>query len=115
MICPNCGNHTREGAKFCDECGIVLPTSAPRPTAASASFQPTRPADSASAFTPPTGTTGAAVSAPPARESAFAPANPQATRKAFTIIAGAMVFVLCCICSAAAITLFYLTQGGGAR
>src|SRR6516165_9471760 len=29
MLCPSCGTANREGAKFCDACGTVLPVACP--------------------------------------------------------------------------------------
>jgi len=124
MICPNCGKQNREGAKFCDECGIVLPASAagarpvsapPSPTYAArpqrpiarrvvsdeAVTPPTDPASEPSADDYPSGTT---------MLDNIGQSDTGRSRRTFALIAGLLVLSLCVCCGAAAVALYVWTQ-----
>ncbi len=124
MICPNCGKHNREGAKFCDECGIVLPTSAAAPRAT------TTPPNTPYAARPQRMVARRAVSDEPPTpvldETADTRSDEQPSgttmlddigqsdtgraRRMFALIAGLLILSLCVCCGAAAIALYALTQ-----
>lgn len=40
MFCPKCGAENDEGSKFCQKCGSVLATDAPKPTGTSTGLEP---------------------------------------------------------------------------
>ncbi|MEP7198342.1 MAG: zinc ribbon domain-containing protein [Chloroflexota bacterium] len=110
MICPNCGHHVREGAKFCDECGIVLPAgaasdAAPRPVAGRPSNVAPRRAEilPAAESASPTGD-------PYPSGTTMLPPDSGQARRTLAIVAIAVIVVLFCCCGAAAIALWYVSQ-----
>jgi hypothetical protein len=95
MICPNCGHNVREGAKFCDECGIVLPASAP---------------SAAPAAAPSAGDAGGVQETVPG----MLPLDSgPGGRRNFAIIAGVLIFVLCCCCAGTAVVGWWLLNQPG--
>jgi zinc ribbon protein len=117
MICPNCRHNNRAGAKFCEECGIVLPSSsagsasplsapvAPTPQPRAPSVAPRRaepyrtvPPSASSDQPRPSGTT------------MLPPADSGNARRMFTFIALGLIVVLCICCSLAALTLYLISQ-----
>jgi hypothetical protein len=113
MICPNCGHTAREGAKFCEECGIVLPVSstaelprsrpAPLPNTVGRRVEPYQTQTSAMPsddppLDDPSGTT------------MLPPPDARRARRTFALVALALVLVLCCCCGLAAASLYYLSQ-----
>ena len=111
MTCPNCGHRVRDGAKFCDECGIVLPDS----TGAVASPEPVLPAPAPRRLEAPNRNRGSFTVKPVSPDTAVPPPPVDMTRarRIFALVAIALVAVLC-FCCAVAIALFYLlTQNSG--
>jgi zinc ribbon protein len=112
MNCPNCGHPVRGGAKFCEECGIVLPvmsaTEAAQPGAtakpAAGPVAPTRraapyraqAASAEDALQEPSGTT------------MLPPPNIGQARRTFAMVAVGLIVLLCCCCAGAAGILIYL-------
>ncbi len=116
MICPNCGQENRVGAKFCDECGIVLPTSvaarpANVPPRATYAPQPQRPVarrveseepgEETEADEQPSGTT---------MLGGMLKSDSEGARRTFAILAGLLVLALCFCCGAAAVALYVFYQ-----
>lgn len=113
MICPNCGHQNRAHAKFCEECGIVLPSN---------------PAARASAVAPQ------ALSTTPRRNEP-ARANPSVedrepypsgttmlaglrtddgrARRIFALVALALLLWLCACCGLLLFAFYALTQNPG--
>ena len=108
MICSNCGHNVRESAKFCDECGIVLPVSSPDSGA-----QP-RPGPSASVAPRRVEPYRSSVEGPtdgqPSGATMLPPDNAARARRTFVIVAFALILILCCCCGTAAVSLYYLSQ-----
>ena len=110
MICPNCSHSNRVGAKFCEECGIVLPSSSPGTAAPSASPRPQATAPRrAEPFRPaaPSAQTGGAQPGGAMMQSASGSGD---ARRTFALIALVLVFVLCGCCGLAALLLYLITQ-----
>ena len=111
MTCPNCGHRVREGAKFCDECGIVLPDSTGAPIAPEAPA----PAAPPRRIGPPNRQQGSfSVNAIAPEGGAPPPAvDMDRARRIFAVVAIVLVAVLCFCCAIAAATLYLLTQNQG--
>ena len=118
MICPNCGHANREVAKFCEECGIVLPMARPagapaRPTREMPRRPQARPVvtDLAEAETQerlvegedeqPSGTT---------MLDNLGRSDDGRARRTFALVAALLILSLCICCGAAAVGLYTLTQ-----
>lgn len=118
MICPNCAHNVRDGAKFCDECGIVLPastastpaTSSPRQSSASIPYFGNTPPPAQPAPQPSYSDGGMSGGSmlPPAMD----PAGGDGRRK-FAIIAGVAVLALCCCCSFFAVAAYFILNQPG--
>ncbi len=115
MICPNCSHNNREGAKFCEECGIVLPSgsaAAYAPMRAqsaiprrAAPLRPNPPPPIEPSDPQPSGTT---------MLGAMASMNSARARQILALAALAVVVLLLCSgCAIAGLTLYVLTQNQG--
>jgi hypothetical protein len=108
MTCPNCGHRVRDGAKFCEECGIVLPESTP----AASSPRLTRPLTAPRRLEP---TNVSAESAnddltQDGRGQMSAPADNTGSRRIFVVVALGLVALLCFCCALAVASFAYLSQ-----
>jgi zinc-ribbon domain len=108
MICPNCGHRVRDGAKFCDECGIVLPET----TAAAASPEPAQPSAPPRRLSAPMRSTEpmGGGSAPYDGGMLPPPIDMTRARRIFALVAIGLVAILCFCCALAVGSFLYLTQ-----
>ena len=120
MICPNCGHANREAAKFCEECGIVLPMarSARPATRATREAQPRRPQarrvvnDVPEAETQEPAAAEAADDQPSGRTMLdnLRRSEDGRARRTFALVAALLILSMCVCCGAAAVGLYTLTQ-----
>jgi zinc-ribbon domain len=103
MTCPNCGHRVRDGAKFCDECGIVLPetTAATAPPEAAQPNAAPRRLEAPSRSRGPAPSDGGVLSPP---------ADMGRARRIFALVAIGLVAILCLCCALAAGSIAYLSQ-----
>jgi hypothetical protein len=121
MTCPNCGHYVREGAKFCEECGIVLPAT---PATEAAQTGPVSQQTSGTPLAPPrragsyrtqsASTRGEEPLEQPSGTTMLPPPNVGQARRTFATVAVALIALLCCCCGgAAAILLYVMSQPTG--
>ena len=118
MNCPNCGHPVRGGAKFCEECGIVLPVTAATEAAQSAAtVQPAAGAVAPTRHAEPyraQAASGEEADPEPSGTTMLPPPNIRQARRTFAMVAVVLIALLCCCCAGAAGILIYLmTQPTG--
>ena len=122
MTCPNCGHYVRDGAKFCEECGIVLPATPATEAAVPPGPVPQQPAGAPPAparRVRPYQTQAATVPGEespdqPSGTTMLPPPNLGQARRTFAIVAVGLIVLLCCCCGgAAAILLYVMSQPTG--
>ena len=108
MTCPNCGHRVRDGAKFCDECGIVLPET----TAATGSPETAQAGAAPRRLEAPSRSRGpASGSLAPSEGSVLPPPGDMGrARRIFALVAIGLVAILCLCCALAAASIAYLSQ-----
>jgi zinc-ribbon domain len=108
MTCPNCGHRARDGAKFCDECGIVLPDSTATPDAP----RPVRPIAAPRRLEPVNVSPEAAGNDPSLSSGGLMPppVDINRARRIFSLVALGLVAVLCFCCALAIASLAFLSQ-----
>lgn len=109
MICPNCGHNVREGAKFCDECGIVLPAApanAAKSSPTAGSFVAARTAEASA----PAATGNRPDAGGASGVSMLSPSMDGGGRRIVAIVAGIAALLLCCSCIACAALFWYATN-----
>jgi len=108
MTCPNCGHPARDGARFCDECGIVLPET----TAAAASPEAAQPNAAPRRREAPSRGKGPVSGSPASSDGGMLPPpiDTGRARRIFALVAIGLVAILCLCCALAVGSFVYLSQ-----
>src|SRR5690348_6702855 len=116
MNCPNCGHPVRAGAKFCEECGIVLPVTAATETAQPGTATqpaagPVAPTRRAEPYQAQAASGEETAQEHPSGTTMLPPANIGQARRTFALVAVGLIALLCCCCAGATgILIYYITQ-----
>ena len=108
MTCPNCGHRVRDGARFCDECGIVLPET----TAAADSPEVAQPIAAPRRLQAPNRSRGSMSGSPVSSEGGTLPPpiDMGRARRIFALVAIGLAAILCFCCALAVGSFAYLSQ-----